>query len=162
MERRQRRGHEVSVCGGVWPSRSAFARAMGIKASLFQAYITAWDSADENEIALAVLAARLWHGRDADAETVWRAALELVQERQPEAEIPEGAEAAVELFRRGLRYVEDPGVVAVRWNVEAAGEGQWRFRGEELTWIAVPEEERLECWRDGVMIRKWEQGEFRK
>ena len=48
----------MSVCGGVWPSRSAFARAMGIKASLFQAYITAWDSADENEIALAVLAAQ--------------------------------------------------------------------------------------------------------
>ena len=82
-------------------------------------------------------------------------------EKEAAPEYPEDARAAVALFWKMLTHHENSDLSAAHWNVEAAGEGRWKFRGEELTWIVEPERERLECWRKGVMVRKWEKGEYR-
>ena len=167
----------VTLYGKTWPSRKVFAATMGVNPDWFRAVMS--HRADHaRECALAVLTARAGHGKDAGAELVQKAAMELIRENQKRwteeargrnaavkegvPECPEGAKEAVELFRRGLRCVAEPGVVAKRWNMEAAGEGRWKFRGEELTWIVEPERQRLECWHKGVMVRKWEKGEFRR
>ena len=183
MPREYRTG-PLSVCGGTWPNMNAFYRAMQVQEKWAQGviYTNKGPGHTKEDALTAIFASRVWHGWDADEETVRDGVRELLGMGKPRhtkeavekkaaeraaekaslPECPEDAKAAVALFREVLPHHEDSDLLAAHWNVEAAGEGRWRFRGEELTWIVVPEEERLECWRDGVMIRKWEQGEFRK
>lgn len=172
---RNNRGvYGIALCGAQWSSRRAFASAFGVDPTWFQFYVS-HRAAHITEIALAVMAARVWLGKDAGEDEVRKAAMELIREDQAQwdtekwaekaaknaaetgavPECPEEARAAVALFRTALPHHEDSDTLAAQWNVEAAGEGRWRFRGEELTWIVEPERERLECWRKGVMVRKW-------
>ena len=170
--RNNRGAFGIALCGAQWSSRRAFASAFGVDPTWFQFYVS-HRAAHTTEIALAVMAARAWLGKDAGEDEVRKAVFELVREDQaqwdtekrekPETvrkdapECPPEVEPAVKLFKRVMKCVNrNDGEVAAEWKPEAAGEGRWRFRGEELTWIVEPGKKRVECWKDRVMIRKWE------
>ena len=183
MPREYRTG-PLSVCGGTWPTINAFVRAMRVQRSWAQGVLypnKGLGKRSKEDVLTAIFASRVWHGWDADEETVRDGVRELLGMGKPRCtkealekkaaeraaekagmpECPEDARAAVALFREVLPHREDSDTLAAHWKVEAAGEGRWKFRGEELTWIVEPERERLECWRKGVMVRKWEKGEYR-
>lgn len=178
MPREYRTG-VLNVCGGTWPTINAFIQAMRVQRSWAQGviYSNKGPRRTKEDALTAIFASRVWHGWDADEETVRDGVRELLGMGKPHhtkealekkaaekantPECPKDARAAVALFREVLPHHEDSDLLAAHWKVEAAGEGRWKFRGEELTWIVEPERERLECWRKGVMVRKWEKGEYR-
>ena len=179
MERREGRStgkcRRIELFGCTWPTVKAFCQAMGVNDSWYNSLCTAAGRTPE-ECALAVFAARMWHGADAERRVVQKAALKLVKEdegaRIPAAAEPAGnpcgeevpacdpeAAPAVKLFQKALGLTSaKPGQVERDWKVVNAGEGRWKFLGEEIVWIVEPERQRLECWLKGRLVREWEKG----
>ncbi len=140
MPREYRTG-PLSVCGGTWPTMNAFYQAMQVQQKWAQGVIYAnrGPRRTKEDALMAIFASRVWHGWDADEETVRDSVRELLGMGKPRhtkealekkaaekantPECPPEARAAVALFREVLPHHEDSDLLAAHWNVEAAGEG---------------------------------------
>ena len=75
----------VTFAGGTWPSRREFARAFGIPPDRLTMLVLAAGKRKQplaaEDIYAAVVAARCWHGAEADEDAVWASVLELIGSR---------------------------------------------------------------------------------